>query len=231
MSLPLLPRRRADAVSLTETLVLLLVFAFLAALLLPALSNARSKAGVIGCLTHLRAFGAAFHAFAGDHNGLLPQDEAPLPPSGTIRNWPHHVGSYLSVQYGTFSTASNETIAKSPFYCPAEKEVVKPWISYSINRELNLRLFGQASYIRLPELASPAHYVLLADSHAYFYIPSDSRKKMTEWAGLTRRHNGQPNFLYADGHAAPFTEKLLGLSDAGGNAPLYRSLWQARYRP
>lgn len=231
MNRSLFPRRQTDAVTLTEALILLLVLSFLAALLVPALSNARAHAGVVGCLNHLRTLGAAFHAFSGDHNGLLPQDEVPRPPSGIIGGWPYHVAPYLSVPYGTFSTASRETISKSPFYCPAEQEVVKPWISYSINRELNLRLSGEASYIRLSQLASPAHYVLLADSHAYFYIPTDSRKKMTEWAGLTRRHQGQPNFLYADGHVAPFTEKLLGLNDAGGNTPFYRRLWQARYRP
>ncbi len=219
------------AFSLTELLVLLAIVTVLASLLLPAISKAREQSSTVGCLSNLRSLGAAFQAFANDHSGLLPQDEAPKPNHTDVGGWPYQVAPYLNVRYGTFASAPKEEVRASPFFCPAEKEVVSPWISYSINRELNLRLFGERSRIRQAELVSPSRYVVLADSHAYFFIPTDRRSKMADWANLTRRHGGRPNFLYGDGHAAPFTRELLGLSDEGGNAPFYRSLWQARYQP
>lgn len=217
--------------TLIELLVVVAIIGILAAFLTPALSKGREQAGVAGCLANLRTLGAAFMAFAGDHNGCLPQDEAPKPNSETIGGWPYQVASYLACEYGTFSTAPVEKIKRSAFHCPSESKPVSPWICYSINKELNKRLYPDKSAIRLNELTGASKYVLLADSYATFYISTDSRMKMTEWTSLTRRHGGHPNFLYADGHVAPFTQELIGLTDSGGTDPFYKALWLARYQP
>jgi len=66
----LAPGRRAF--TLVELLVVLVIISILAALLLPALTAARSKARRTGCLSNLRQVGIGVMLYASDNNGYIP---------------------------------------------------------------------------------------------------------------------------------------------------------------
>ena len=223
------------AFTLMEMLVAIAILAVLVALAFPALNAARDRTHVAGCLNNLRQIGVAALAYAGDNNGYLPQGDTPKTTPGTGNLvWPYKIAPYLGIKDFAKTYQDAALARRSPFACPAEKDfsaAAAPWIHYSLTRHLNERIFGDLSRVPLAAIRSPSKWMIVSDSFKSWNLLTDSAGKMTNEQGVTRRHRGIPNFLYADGHAAPFTKPILGESDPGGQDPFYRALWDPRYAP
>ena len=90
--------------TLIELLVVIAIIAILASLLLPALSNARSKARAITCLSNLRQIGMTFSNYAESYDGFM------LTGSKFYQN----LGAAELVDY----PMSNNRGPSGWFYCP-----------------------------------------------------------------------------------------------------------------
>jgi prepilin-type processing-associated H-X9-DG protein/prepilin-type N-terminal cleavage/methylation domain-containing protein len=126
----------SSAFTLVELLVVVAIVALLAALLLPALSQARARGQGIVCLSNLRQITLTLHLYAADHADALPYnfgvaDTKTTIANGTFLNWVNNVMSWeldpdntnrVWLTQGGLGTYLDDAAARL-YRCPADRVV------------------------------------------------------------------------------------------------------------
>lgn len=206
--------------TLIELLVAIGIVAVLVALILPITSAVLERTRAAGCLNNLRGFGVAFQSYASDNSGYLVHSDG---------DWESLLDGYVSPSYADFTNGKVRS-SHSIFVCPSVHPITGN-LYYGLNGEFRASSPPKSpdpSLISQASISYPSRHVILSDTSGSRWITTSHVDSMLNVNGLTNRHNGHPNFLYADGHAAAFMLPLLGYSDT--QDPFYLTLWLAHYR-
>jgi prepilin-type N-terminal cleavage/methylation domain-containing protein len=117
--------RQFSGFTLIELLVVIAIIAILAAMLLPALSKAKSRAVRIACASNLRQMGIASFNYANDNRDNFP--DLSMSQTSTQQgtsNWPWDVPDYVA-----YLLSQNGT-KRDVCYCPSNPGQAK-WWSYN----------------------------------------------------------------------------------------------------
>ncbi|MHB8521564.1 MAG: prepilin-type N-terminal cleavage/methylation domain-containing protein [Limisphaerales bacterium] len=216
------PKLSNPGFTLIELLVVIAIIAILAALLLPALSQAKARAQAVQCLNNLGQLQLSWQMYASDNAEKIP------PNNGVTRNaattW---IDGWLSYDSGNTDNTNvlflqkghlwNYNKALGIYHCPADKSTatmggkIYPRVrSVSMNGWINTligwpdgadtpwRIFKTAN-----DIPAPARLFVIHDERedslddSYFGVEME-RSAMGNWPGSN--HRGSGNFSFADGH-------------------------------
>jgi prepilin-type N-terminal cleavage/methylation domain-containing protein/prepilin-type processing-associated H-X9-DG protein len=190
--------------TLIELLVVIGIIAILAAMLLPALASAKSKAVSIQCLNQLRQIGLSTAMYAHDHCDFLPRSTHSAFAHGQ-QPWALALGPYLGTKAMSKPDAVFTNLFNTLYRCPADRRPLGEW-SYGKNvyPELSSAETGGGTWPRLSQIPRPSATVLyaekaggsMADHFMAHFWTEGARPEVDQ-----RRHEQKSNYGYCDGHA------------------------------
>ena len=204
--------------TLVELLVVVGIIAILAALLLPALSSARTRSKSIKCVGNLKQIGIATFEYCDDYQQWLPFGYV---PGGDYGCWDinpsmgaHYVllAPYVNVPvyncYRLGSTSKGVT-CENIFMCPAVN-VTYPYpytyAHYLMPTDLGATGIQQPdgkTYMgKMTMIKEPSRRLWLVDSYINEHPCTFNAACILSYpnAGFLGRHNGGANCLFFDGH-------------------------------
>jgi prepilin-type N-terminal cleavage/methylation domain-containing protein/prepilin-type processing-associated H-X9-DG protein len=112
--------------TLTELLVVIAIISILAAMLLPALKNARDAAKRSSCVTNLRQIGTALNLYGSDWNGHVPPGREK--ESYGVSSQPFSVAFGLLI--GSYLPPAPSAKGASVWRCPAQNNAI--WLADTV---------------------------------------------------------------------------------------------------
>lgn len=208
--------RRPAAFTLVEMLTVIAIMALLAAMLLPALNQAKARAKRAACINNLRQCGFGFHLFAVDHNGRFPMQVAPRDGgSANFANAARLVGGDFYFAYRHFQVLSNDLGTPQLLICPADTRS-------STNRFVYLQNANVSYFVNVAAENGKTTSILAGDrnlTNDYATVGSSfllNANSVLRWTGEMHRYRG--NVLFGDAHVEELNRPALLISPLDGAA-------------
>ncbi len=194
--------------TLIELLVVIAIIAILAAMLLPALNQAREKAKDAACKNISKQMYLATFHYSDDYESWLPAAESDT--TNGVSVWFAVISPYLLSPGAPIGELVPLLGRAGMVYCPSDAEPYIPdgvKLSYGMNRLAGgdgLNLVYPYNRRKLGASNNESACILFSDTRGAtryaFDGVDDSVGGESTWAGVAYRHNRQTNITYVAGH-------------------------------
>lgn len=220
-----LVRARQMGFTLIELLVVIAIIAILAALLLPALKNARDTAKAAQCLNNLRQIGIAVVMYSDEHEGVL------LPVGDNVNYRTHMIDPYLGITRPVFGRAHSHV-----WNCPANSVALEissmgPPIPYYSEGKMSYRPNTTMAFavmndgLKATQVVSPERKVLYVEvarsmSDGFLMLNANMISQPPGQGRGFIGHNSGMNVMFADFHV----ERASGTAQGSPIGPYFAGI-------
>jgi prepilin-type processing-associated H-X9-DG protein/prepilin-type N-terminal cleavage/methylation domain-containing protein len=188
---------------------LLVVIAILAAMLMPALQQARESARRAACMNNLKQMGLAVEMYANDFDGYLPIYAVyQVGPPWCF--WPYQIAPYctgpsdahkafdmLGIDYSPECREVEDNFLKCPS-CPSGDCATWGWLTYGYNTNMGWPNHpGDKDVVQIFKVVLPAQKILIACGKGPAI--NNSNLNLTA-ADCQNWHSDGSNYLFCDSH-------------------------------